>query len=196
ASLRALQGGVTLVKIFEAVKELRRETDIPLLLMMYINTIFRFGTQRFFDLCVETGIDGVIVPDLPFEEKEELDSFAKAADVRLISLVAPTSHDRIAKIAGSAEGFLYCVSSTGVTGTRTEFTTNFDEFFGEIKKSVKIPYCVGFGISSPQQAKKMSSYCDGAIVGSGIVKIVEQFGADSVKPVGEFVKSLKDGMRE
>ena len=195
ASLRALKGGVTLVKIFDLVRELRKETDMPLLLMMYVNTIYRFGTQRFFDLCVETGIDGVIVPDLPFEEKDELNSFAKAADVRLISLVAPTSHQRIADIASSAEGFLYCVSSTGVTGTRSEFRTDFDEFFGEIKKSVKIPYCVGFGISSPEQAKKMSSYCDGAIVGSAIVKLVEQYGKDSVAPIGEFVKSLKDAIR-
>ena len=195
ASLRALRGGVTLVKIFGLVKELRRETDMPLLLMMYINTIYRFGTKRFFDLCVENGIDGVIIPDLPFEEKDEVDGYAKAADVRLISLVAPTSHQRIAEIASSAEGFLYWVSSVGVTGTRTEFKTNFDEFFSEIKKSVKIPYCVGFGISNPEQARKMSSYCDGAIVGSGIVKIVEKYGKDSVAPVGEFVKSLKDGMR-
>ncbi len=195
ASVRALRGGVTLVKIFSLVRELRQVSDIPLLLMMYINTIYRFGTRRFFDLCVETGIDGVIIPDLPFEEKDEVDGFAKAADVRLISLVAPTSHQRIAAIASSAEGFLYCVSSLGVTGTRSEFKTNFDEFFGEIKKSVKIPCCVGFGISNPEQARKMSSYCDGAIVGSGIVKIVEKYGKDCVAPVGEFVKSLKDGMR-
>ena len=195
ASLRALKGGVTLVKIFDIVRELRKETDMPLLLMMYVNTIYRFGTRRFFDLCVETGIDGVIVPDLPFEEKDELDSFAKAADVRLISLVAPTSRQRIADISSAAEGFLYCVSSTGVTGTRSEFQTDFDEFFGEIKKSVKIPYCVGFGISSPEQAKKMSSYCDGAIVGSAIVKLVEQYGKYSIAPVGEFVKSLKDAIK-
>ncbi len=195
SSLRALKGGVTLVKIFETVKELRLVTDIPLLLMMYVNTIFRFGTERFFSLCVQCGIDGVIVPDLPFEEKDELEPFAKASGVRLISLVAPTSHDRIAKIASAAEGFLYCVSSTGVTGTRKEFTTDFDEFFGEIKKSVKIPCCVGFGISSPEQAREMSSYCDGVIVGSGIVNIVEKYGRESAAPAGEFVKSLKDAIR-
>lgn len=195
ASLRALKGGVTLVKIFDLVRELRRESDVPLLLMMYVNTIFRFGTERFFSLCRETGIDGVIVPDLPYEEKDELSSFAKKYGVKQISLVAPTSHDRIAEIAANAEGFLYCVSSTGVTGVRTEFKTDFDEFFGEIKKSAKIPCCVGFGISSPEQAKKMSSYCDGVIVGSGVVRIVEQYGADSVGRVGEFVASLKNAMR-
>lgn len=195
ASLRALQGGVTLTKIFALVTELRRETEIPLLLMMYVNTIFRFGTLRFFDLCVQSGIDGVIVPDLPFEEKDELAPFAKAAGVRLISLVAPTSHERIAKIASEAEGFLYCVSSTGVTGTRSEFSTDFNQFFGEIKKSVKIPYCVGFGISNPEQAKKMSAYCSGVIVGSGIVRLVEQYGRAAAAPVGEFVKGLKNGIR-
>ncbi len=194
SSLRSLRGGVTLVKIFETVKDIRTETQIPLLLMMYINTIFRFGTQRFFDLCVQCGIDGVIVPDLPFEEKDEIEDFAKAADVRLISLVAPTSHDRIAKIASAAEGFLYCVSSTGVTGTRNEFTTDFDKFFGEIKKNVKIPCCVGFGISSPEQAKAMSGYCDGVIIGSAIVKIVEKYGKDSPAFVAEFTKSLKNAI--
>ncbi len=195
ASLRALRGGVTLVRIFELVRELRRETDIPLLLMMYVNTIFRFGTERFFDLCEKTGIDGVIVPDLPYEEKDEISAYAEKYGVKQISLVAPTSRRRIAKIASDAEGFLYCVSSTGVTGTRSEFSTNFDEFFGEIKKSVKIPCCVGFGISSPEQAAKMSAYCDGVIVGSGIVKIVERYGRDSAAPVGEFVKGLKNGMK-
>ncbi len=195
ASLRALKGGVSLVKIFGLVRELRAVTHIPLLLMMYVNTIFRFGTQRFFSLCAETGIDGVIVPDLPYEEKDELLPFAKEAGVRLISLVSPTSHQRIAKIASEAEGFLYCVSSTGVTGARNEFTTDFNEFFGEIKKNAKTPCCVGFGIASPAKAKEMSAYCDGVIVGSGIVNIVEKFGCESVAPVGEFVKSLKDAIR-
>lgn len=194
ASLRALKSGTTLVKIFDLVRDLRKETDTPLLLMMYVNTIFRFGTERFFSLCAETGIDGVIVPDLPYEEKDELSEYAAKYGVKQISLVTPTSHERIEKIASSAEGFLYCVSSTGVTGTRSKFTTNFDEFFGEIKKSVKIPYCVGFGISNPEQARKMSSYCDGAIVGSGIMKIVDKYGKDCVEPVGEFVESLKQGM--
>ncbi len=195
ASLRALKGGVTLVKILDMAKELRPLVKVPLLLMMYVNTIYRFGTERFFSLCAGAGIDGVIVPDLPYEEKEEIAPYAAKYGVKHISLVAPTSHSRIAKIAAEAEGFLYCVSSTGVTGTRSSFTTDFDSFFGEIKASAKIPCCVGFGISSPEQAKKMSSYCDGAIVGSGIVKIVEQHGKDSAAPVGKFVKSLKDAMR-
>lgn len=194
ASLRSLKQGTNLNGIFAMVENLRKKTDKPLLLMMYINTIFRFGTEKFFELCREKGIDGVIVPDLPYEEKEEISSYAEKNGIIPISLVAPTSHQRIASIASVAKGFLYCVSSTGVTGTRSKFTTNFDEFFGEIKKSCRVPAMVGFGISNPEQAAKMSGYCDGVIVGSAIVKIVAEYGKDSVKKVGEFVKSLKDAI--
>ena len=158
ASLRSLQGGTTLEGIFELVKKLRTKTEIPLVFMMYINTIYRFGVERFFSLCQETGIDAVIVPDLPFEEH----------------LVAPTSKDRIAAIAANSKGFLYCVSSTGVTGVRNTFQTDFDSFFDTIKQHASIPYCVGFGISSPEQVKQMKTYCDGVIVGSAIVKMIGQ----------------------
>ncbi len=194
ASLRSLNQGTNLNGIFGMVERLRQKTDKPLLLMMYINTIFRFGTEKFFELCREKGIDGVIVPDLPYEEKGEIAPYAEKNGIIPISLVAPTSHQRIATIASEAKGFLYCVSSTGVTGTRSKFTTNFDEFFGEIKKSCQVPAMVGFGISNPEQAAKMSGYCDGVIVGSAIVKIVEEYGRDSVKKVGEFVKSLKNAI--
>ncbi len=194
ASLRSLNQGTNLNGIFGMVERLRQKTDKPLLLMMYINTIFRFGTEKFFELCREKGIDGVIVPDLPYEEKGEIAPYAEKNGIIPISLVAPTSHQRIATIASEAKGFLYCVSSTGVTGTRSKFTTNFDEFFGEIKKSCLVPAMVGFGISNPEQAAKMSGYCDGVIVGSAIVKIVEEYGMDSVKKVGEFVKSLKNAI--
>lgn len=194
ASLRSLSHGTNLNGIFEMVESLRKKTDKPLLLMMYVNTIFRFGTERFFSLCREKGIDGVIVPDLPYEEKDEISAPAEKNGIIAVSLVAPTSHQRIEKIASEAEGFLYCVSSTGVTGTRSRFTTNFDEFFGEIKKSCKVPAMVGFGISGPEQAAKMSSYCDGIIVGSAIVKIVGEYGRDSAEKVGKFVKSLKDAI--
>ncbi|MDE5993858.1 MAG: tryptophan synthase subunit alpha [Oscillospiraceae bacterium] len=195
ASLRSLSNGTDLTKIFGTVENLRKKTDKPLILMMYVNTIFRFGTERFFKLCSEKGIDGVIVPDLPFEERDEIRSFAEDNGIIPISLVAPTSHQRIESIASDAHGFLYCVSSTGVTGTRSKFSTNFDEFFGEIKKSCKVPAMVGFGISGPEQAAKMGSYCDGVIVGSAIVKIIAEYGRKSVKKVGEFVRSLKDALR-
>lgn len=195
ASKRALDAGTTLVKIFETVKHLREKTDEPLLLMMYLNSIFRFGTERFFKLCSETGVDGVIVPDMPYEERDEIQETADRFGVIPISMVAPTSHERIAMIASAAKGFLYCVSSTGVTGTRSKFTTDFGEFFGAIKKYANVPYAVGFGISNPEQAKQMSSYCDGAIVGSAIVKIVEREGRNAAAPVAEFVKSLKDAIK-
>ena len=195
ASLRSLAHGTNLTEIFGTVENLRKKTDKPLILMMYVNTIFRFGTERFFTLCREKGVDGVIVPDLPFEEKDEIRSFAEDNGIIPISLVAPTSHQRIESIASDAQGFLYCVSSTGVTGTRSKFSTNFDEFFGEIKKSCKVPAMVGFGISNPEQAAKMGSYCDGVIVGSAIVNIVGQLGRDSVEKVGEFVRSLKEALR-
>lgn len=196
ASLRSLSRGTNLTEIFDMVGRLREKTEKPLILMMYVNTIFRFGTERFFSLCREKGIDGVIVPDLPFEERNELQPYAEENGIIAISLVAPTSHQRIADIAGDAKGFLYCVSSTGVTGTRSKFTTNFEEFFGEIKKSCKVPAMVGFGISDPEQAKKMSGYCDGVIVGSAVVKIVAQYGRESVPHVGKFVRSLKKGITE
>lgn len=192
ASLRALASGQTnLLTIFEMVERLRAKTDKPLILMMYVNTIFRFGTERFFTLCREKGIDGVIVPDLPYEEQDEILPYAEKNGVISISMVTPASHSRIAKISADSKGFLYCVSSTGVTGTRSSFETDFDSFFSEIRKSCSIPAMVGFGISSPEQAAKMSSYCDGVIVGSAIVKIVGEYGRESAEKVGEFTSALK-----
>lgn len=194
ASERALANGTTLVGIFNMVKKIRQKTDIPLVMMMYLNTIYRFGTERFFSMCDEYGIDSVIVPDMPFEEADEIKDTAEKYGKYSISLVTPTSHERIEKIASNAKGFLYCVSSTGVTGIRSSFTTDFDEFFGTIKKYAEIPYAVGFGISSPEQAYKMSQYCDGVIVGSAIVKIIEQYGKDSAEKVYEFVSSLRQAL--
>ena len=194
ASLRSLQGGTTLEGIFELVKKLRTKTEIPLVFMMYINTIYRFGVEHFFSLCQETGIDAVIVPDLPFEEHDEIDECAYAHGVYPINLVAPTSKDRIAAIAANSKGFLYCVSSTGVTGVRNTFKTDFDSFFDTIKQHASIPYCVGFGISSPEQVKQMKTYCDGVIVGSAIVKMIGQEQKSSVATVGTFVKSLRNAL--
>lgn len=194
ASLRALNGGVNLDKIFACVQNIRKHTDKPLLLMMYINTIFVYGTERFFSSCREYGVDGVIVPDMPYEERGEILDTAEKYGIININLVAPTSHDRIKEIASNSKGFLYCVSSTGVTGVRSSFSTNFDEFFGTIKKYAACPCAVGFGISNPEAAKKMSSYCDGVIVGSAIVKILEEKGSSGVEDVGKFVKSLKEAI--
>ena len=194
ASLRSLKAGTNLDRIFDTVKNIREKTDKPLILMMYINTIFVYGTARFFEKCREYGIDGVIVPDLPYEERDEILADAERNGIFNINLAAPTSHDRVKEIASGSKGFLYCVSSTGVTGTRSSFTTDFDEFFGTIKKYAKCPCAVGFGISDAEQAKKMSGYCDGVIVGSAIVKIVAKYGTESPEKVGSFVKELKQAI--
>lgn len=194
SSLRSLKGGTTLDKIFGAVDEIRKKTDKPLILMMYLNTIFVYGTEKFFSLCKEKGVDGVIVPDMPYEEREEILPYAEKYGVHNINLVSPASHDRIKEIAANSGGFLYCVSSNGVTGVRSEFQTDFDEFFGIIRENAKCPCCVGFGISTPEQAAKMSSYCDGVIVGSAVVRIMEEKGKESPKHVGEFVKTLSDAL--
>lgn len=195
ASLMSLKGGTTLDKIFELVRSLRKKTDKPLLLMMYINTIFKYGTEKFFSLCKENEIDGVIVPDLPFEERDEITPYAEKYGVYSINLVAPTSHERVKMIAKESKGFLYVVSSLGVTGTRSKITTDFDSLLAPLHENeISCPACIGFGISNPEQAGIMSSYCDGAIVGSAIVNIIAENGANSPKKVGEFVKSLKDGM--
>lgn len=194
SSLRSLKNGTNLTKIFETVKRIREKTEKPLILMMYINTIFVYGTDRFFADCKSYGIDGVIVPDMPFEERDEVQEYAEKYGVLNINLVAPTSRNRIEKIASESKGFLYCVSSTGVTGVRSGYTTDFEDFFGTIKKYAKCPCAVGFGISGPKQAKKMSGYCDGVIVGSAIVRIFEEKGIEAPKAAGEFVKSLKDAL--
>jgi tryptophan synthase alpha chain len=193
ASLRSLRDNHTTLKgAFELVERLRKKTDMPLLLMLYANTVFR--TKDFFERCKAVGVDGVIIPDLPFEEHDEFDKPARENGVYNISLVTPASRGRIAKIAEKAEGFLYCVSSTGVTGMRDQFSTDFDAFFGEIKASANIPYCVGFGIRSGETAKKMGAYCDGVIVGSAIVNQVAERGKDAVPFISEKAKELREGL--
>ncbi len=191
ASLRSLSGGTTLDRIFDTVKSLRQKTDKPLLLMMYLNTIFKYGVEKFFKSCYELSIDGVIVPDMPFEERDEIQATADKYEIYNINLVAPTSADRVSMIADESKGFLYVVSSLGVTGTRSEITTDFDTLLAPLKKHASVPYCIGFGISSPEQAQSVAAHCDGVIVGSAIVNVIAEHGRDSVKPVGELVAALK-----
>ena len=196
ANLRALQDGVTTDQIFGLVRDLRRDVTIPLVFMTYANVVFSYGAERFFSACRETGIDGLILPDLPFEEKEEFLPVCRRYGVELISLIAPTSKDRIAMIAREADGFLYVVSSLGVTGVRKEITTDIGEMVALAREASDAPCAVGFGISTPEQAKKMAVVSDGVIVGSAIVKLVEKYGKDAVPYVAEFVKSVKDAIRE
>lgn len=196
ASYRALKGGVTTDKIFDFVRELRRDIKIPMVFMTYANVVFSYGSERFMSLCRETGIDGIILPDMPYEEKDEFLPMCRKYGIDLISLIAPTSKNRIAMIAKEAEGFLYIVSSLGVTGTRSEITTDLSSIIKVVRENTSIPCAIGFGISTPEQAHKMSKLSDGVIVGSAIVKILEQYGKDAPKHVGEYVKSMKDAMKD
>ena len=195
ANLRALSGGVTTDKVFDMVEKIRKKSSIPLVFMTYANVVFSYGTERFCKRASEVGMDGLILPDVPFEEKEEFDTVCKKYDLELISLIAPTSHERIAMIAKEANGFVYCVSSLGVTGVRSDITTDIQAMVDLVKSQQDIPCAVGFGISTPEQCKKMADQSDGAIVGSAIVKICAKYGKDCVPHVKEFVKNMKDSIR-
>ena len=194
ANIRALAGGVTTDKIFDFVMELRRDVKIPLVFMTYANVVFSYGAERFMARCCETGVGGIILPDLPFEEKDEFYAVAKQYGVDLISLIAPTSANRIAMIAKEADGFIYLVSSLGVTGMRNEITTDLDDIVKVIRENTNIPCAIGFGISKPEQAAAMAKISDGAIVGSAIIKILEKYGKDAAPYVGEYVKSMKEAV--
>ena len=195
ANIRALEGGVTTDKIFDFVRELRKEVTVPMVFMTYANVVFSYGSESFIKTCSEIGIDGIILPDLPFEEKEEFLPECHKYGVDLISLIAPTSKDRVAMIAKESEGFIYLVSSLGVTGTRTEINTDLDSIVKIIRENTSVPCAIGFGISTPEQAKKMASISDGAIVGSAIIKIMEKYGKESPAYVGEYVKSMTDALK-
>ena len=194
ANIRALSGGVTTDKVFDLVRNLRADVEIPLVFMTYANVVFSYGAERFISTCKETGINGLILPDLPYEEREEFEPVCKKYGIALIPLIAPTSENRIAMIAKAAEGFIYVVSSLGVTGERKEITTDIGAIVKIIRENTDLPCAVGFGISTPEQAKKMSALSDGAIVGSAIIKIIEKFGKDAAPHVGEYVKSMKSAM--
>ena len=195
ANLRALTGGVTTDKIFDMVRELRKEITVPMVFMTYANVVFSYDAEKFISTCSQIGIDGLILPDLPFEEKGEFSDICKKYDVDLISLIAPTSANRIAMIAKAAEGFIYIVSSLGVTGVRSEINTDIESLVRLVRENSSVPCAVGFGISTPHQAAKMAGISDGAIVGSAIIKLVAQYGKDAAGPVGEYVKSMKDALR-
>ena len=195
ANIRALAGGVTTEKIFAFVRELRQDVKIPLVFMTYANVVYSYGTEKFAASCAEVGIDGLILPDVPFEEKEEFAGVCSQYGLDFISLIAPTSRDRIAMIAKEAKGFLYVVSSLGVTGMRSEITTDIGSIIQLIKENTDLPCAVGFGISTPRQAAEMAQWADGVIVGSAIVNLAGQYGKEAAGPVGEYVKSMKDAIR-
>lgn len=194
ANIRALSGGVTTDKVFSLVKELRTDITVPMVFMTYANVVFSYGAEKFISTCRDIGINGLILPDLPFEEKDEFLPICKKYGVALISLIAPTSENRIAMIAKEAEGFIYLVSSLGVTGMRTEINTDLKSIVDVIRQNTAVPCAIGFGISTPEQAKKMADISDGAIVGSAIIRIIEQYGKDAPQYVGEYVKKMKEAI--
>ncbi|MDE6784784.1 MAG: tryptophan synthase subunit alpha [Ruminococcus sp.] len=194
ANIRSLAAGTTTDKIFELVSEIRKDVKIPLVFMTYANVVFSYGAERFMSRCKETGIDGIILPDLPFEEKEEFTEPAGKYGIDMISLIAPTSADRVSMIAKEAQGFIYIVSSLGVTGMRSEINTNICDIVRVIRENTDVPCAVGFGISKPEQAKAMANISDGAIVGSAIIKIMEKYDKDSPHYVGEYVRLMKDAV--
>ena len=194
ANLRALTGGITTDKVFDLVRELRRDVTVPMVFMTYANVVFSYGADRFIHTCSEAGIDGLILPDLPFEEKEEFLPVCRKYGVDLVSLIAPTSEGRIAMIAKEAEGFLYIVSSLGVTGTRSEITTDLASIVEVVRQNTDVPCAIGFGISTPEQAARMAAISDGAIVGSAIIKILGRYGKDAPAHIRDYVKSMKDAV--
>ena len=194
ANIRALKGGVTTDKVFDLVRELRKDVTVPMVFMTYSNVVFSYGADKFISTCKEIGINGLILPDLPYEEKEEFLPQCKKYGVDLISLIAPTSENRIAMIAKEADGFIYLVSSLGVTGTRSEISTDLKSIVDVIRQNSSVPCAIGFGISTPDQAAKMAAVSDGSIVGSAIVKIIAQHGKEAGPVISEYVKSMKDAV--
>lgn len=192
ANIRALKNKITTDHVFDMVAEINKEVSIPLVFMTYANVVYSYGIDRFFERCKETGICGIILPDVPFEEKAEFEDAASEYSVEFVSMVAPTSEDRIDMISSDAKGFIYIVSSLGVTGTRKELNGNIKSLVERVRKNTDVPCAVGFGISTPEQAAEMANISDGAIVGSAIVRVIAEYGKDAPKQVGKFVKEMKE----
>lgn len=196
ANERALKAGTTTDKVFDLVRDLRRDVTVPMVFMTYANVVFSYGKERFCERCREVGIQGMILPDVPYEEKDEFDPVCKENGLDLISLIAPTSEDRIGRIARDASGFVYCVSSLGVTGVRSKITTDIGAMVRLVKQAKEIPCAVGFGISTPDQARQMAQHADGVIVGSAIMKLIAKHGRDAEPLVAEYVREMKEAVRE
>lgn len=196
ANIRALAKGVTTDKIFDMVRRIRKVSSVPLVFMTYANVVYSYGTVRFMENARDAGMDGLILPDVPFEEKEEFAGACRNCGLKFISLIAPTSKARIARIAAEAEGFVYCVSSLGVTGVRREITTDTGEMVSLVKAQQEIPCAVGFGISTPEQAAKIAATADGVIVGSAIVKICAEYGTECIPQVSAYVSRMKNAIKE
>lgn len=195
ANIRALKNGATPERIFEMVERVRTKTQVPIVCLTYLNPVFNYGYDKFFARCKKAGVDGIIIPDMPFEEKGELAEEAKKNGVDIISLIAPTSANRIQMIAKEAQGYVYVVSSLGVTGMRSEIKTDLKSIIDLVKQATDVPAAVGFGINTPEQAAEISKISDGVIVGSAIVKIIEKYGENAADEVYNYVKEMKDAVR-
>ena len=195
ANIQALKNGATPERIFEMVERVRTKTQVPIVFLTYLNPVFNYGYDKFFARCKKAGVDGIIIPDMPFEEKGELAEEAKKNGVDIISLIAPTSADRIQMIAKEAQGYVYVVSSLGVTGMRSEIKTDLKSIIDLVKQATDVPAAVGFGINTPEQAAEISKISDGVIVGSAIVKIIEKYGENAADEVYKYVKEMKDAIR-
>lgn len=191
AHIRALSRGITTDIIFDGIEEIRKTCDVPIVIMTYANPIFTYGTKKFMKRCQEVGVAGVIVPDIPFEEREELLPFCRDYNVTMISMIAPTSKERIRMIAKEAEGFIYCVSSLGVTGVRKAISNEVEEMISLVKEEKDIPCAIGFGLSTPEQAAQMAKISDGIIVGSAIVQMIAEHGDDCISHIFNYIKEMK-----
>ena len=196
ANVRALKHSTTTDDVFDIVAKVRQKTDVPIVFLTYINPVFFYGYEKFFKKCSELGVDGIISPDLPYEEKGEIADIALENGVDVISLIAPTSKERIQKIAADATGFIYVVSSLGVTGMRSEIKTDLNAILADIRDVTDLPLAVGFGINTPEQASQIGKIADGVIVGSAIVKIIEEYGENASDALREYVSSMKNAANE
>lgn len=196
ADERALENGTDIFRVFDMVEKIRDKVEVPMVFLLYYNVMLQYGIEAFFERCAKAGVDGLIIPDLPYEESGEIKEYTEKYGVYQINLVSPTSRERIKDIAGNSKGFLYCISSLGVTGEKNSFNTDFESFAGTIKKYSDIPACVGFGVSNGEQVRELTKYFDGAIVGSAVVKaIADGSSADErMNNLREKIRDLKSGL--
>ncbi len=194
ANVRALSGGVTTDRIFELVHRLRQRVEQPMVFMTYANVVFSYGVERFAQTAAQAGMDGLILPDVPLEEKEEFAPAFRQQGMDFISLAAPTSRQRVERIAQNAEGFVYCVSSLGVTGVRSRLGQAAGELVEQVRRYTDCPAAVGFGISTPEQAAEVARYADGVIVGSAIVELVARYGREAAPYAADYVKTMKQAI--
>ncbi len=194
SSARALNNGIKIGDIMNMVRSLRRVTQIPLIYLVYYNSVFKYGIERFMKEACYVGIDGIIIPDLPLEERGEVFDMTRRCGIHLIPLVAPTSHERISKIVENAGGFVYCVSTTGVTGERERIQTDIKAYMEEVSRYTDMPKAIGFGISNPDMVLQLKDYCDAVIIGSAIISILERADSrsEALEKVGRFVENIKE----